>query len=213
MSLRWPLPTAYPITNDSDAHLARGSGEACDFAAPPGVPWLACADAVVKVNQHDVDAGWMVWIQWLDAPTDVLYRARYAHGDHPGPMAVGTEVSHGDIIGWVGDTATGQTGAKTTGPHLHFALERWTGAGWQRVRPEDYLDLTFIPPEEPTMTDAQRTELTRVADIFAGWASLRRERAALVAAKGYGLADSLDEREASELDGAVGSIRTILAAG
>lgn len=172
MSLRWPLPTAYPITNDSDAHLARGSGEACDFAAPPGVPWLACADAVVKVNQHDVDAGWMVWIQWLDAPTDVLYRARYAHGDHPGPMAVGTEVSHGDIIGWVGDTATGQTGAKTTGPHLHFALERWTGAGWQRVRPEDYLSHE-TPESLPIDTPSAEAPMKSIKDsLDRAWALL-----------------------------------------
>lgn len=137
MNLRWPLPSAFPVTNDAAAHLARGSGMAVDFAAPSGVPWFAVADAVVKVNQHDAEAGWMVWIQWFDGPTDTLYRARYCHGDQPSPLAVGAEVKAGDIIGWVGDTATGVTGV-STGPHLHFVLERYTGV-WERLDPEPYL--------------------------------------------------------------------------
>ena len=210
--MRWPLPSIYPVTNDASAHVARGSGMAVDFAAPAGAPWLACADAVVKVNQHMPDAGHSVWIQWFDGPTDTLYRARYAHADRLGPLPVGAEVKAGDIIGWVGDTRTGQTGTATTGDHLHFALEKFTGV-WERLDPELYLQASIVgtdrDPTEDTMDAAMRTELLRVADIFAGWATLRREMAAVVAAKGYGLSSSLDEREASELDGAVGSLRTI----
>lgn len=134
----WPLPKTYPITNDEDAHVARGSGLAVDLAAPPGTPWRACADATVKVNQYDAAAGWMVWLQWFDGASDTLFRARYCHGDQPSPLAVGAEVTAGQVIGWVGDTASGQTGT-STGPHLHFVLERYPGQ-WERLKPSDWLD-------------------------------------------------------------------------
>ena len=59
------------------------------------------------------------------------------------------------------------------------------------------------------MTPEQRTELLRVADTFESWTKLHKARVKAAVDFGYGITDSLGEREASELDGAIASLRTI----
>ena len=65
-----------------------------------------------------------------------------------------------------------------------------------------------IPVEEP-MTDEVKAELNRVAGVFENWAKLHKARVKAAVDFGYGITDSLGEREASELDGAIASLRTI----
>ena len=64
---------------------------------------------------------------------------------------------------------------------------------------------------EETMPDAQKAELNRIADIFAGWAKLRHGLSDYINASvgQYGVSDTLDEREGTELDGAVESLRKL----
>lgn len=64
----------------------------------------------------------------------------------------------------------------------------------------------------PGMTEQERIEIRRIADIFAGWADLRRARADLVAQRvgQYGIADTLDKREAVELQAAADGLRNLL---
>ena len=153
MKFAWPVPGNQPITQTSADHLARGGGEAVDIACPSGTPWLACHDGHIAFNGIAGDAGFSVWLQWLNAETDTIWRARYAHGDQLGPLAVGTEVTAGTIIGWVGDTDTGLTGL-STGPHLHLALEGFTGNAGVRVQPEGFLTSgTEYEGGGATMTD------------------------------------------------------------
>ena len=136
MNLLWPIAGNLPITQTSDDHLARGSGEAVDFAAWSGTEWLSCAPKTARVvkSGYDPECGYHIYLQWHDPETDWLLRARYCHGLMAPPWGVGALVEPGECVGFVGSSG------RSTGPHLHFALERWTGEPdnyWLRLRPED----------------------------------------------------------------------------
>ena len=172
MKLLWPVAGNLPVTNDSDAHLARGSGEAVDFAAWSGTEWLSCAPKTARVvmSGYDSECGYHIYLQWHDPETDWLLRARYCHGLMAPPWGVGALVEPGECVGFVGATGI------ATGPHLHFALERWTGQEWSRLRPEDYLESTSQPGESDSqpqlgggeMTDDERAEAMTLLDIVYG---------------------------------------------
>ena len=78
------------------------------------------------------------------------------------------------------------------------------------------VDGVFVDPllylEDDSMTDAEKAEIGRIADIFDGWAKLRKARADIVntLVGQYGITDSLDAREAKELQGAVDGLRALL---
>lgn len=57
------------------------------------------------------------------------------------------------------------------------------------------------------MTDEQKAELQRVANIFAAWQAALDARAQQAVALGYGITDSFSARIADELKGAVESLR------
>lgn len=59
------------------------------------------------------------------------------------------------------------------------------------------------------MNEAQIREANRIAAVFANWAKLRRELAGVATSYGYGITDSLDSREADELESAVKSLQNI----
>lgn len=61
------------------------------------------------------------------------------------------------------------------------------------------------------MTDAQRAELGRVAGIFGNWAKLRRDMVEAAEKYGYDIKNSLDGREADELESAVESLNRVIA--
>lgn len=67
------------------------------------------------------------------------------------------------------------------------------------------------PVQEETMTDAQRAELGRVAGIFGNWAKLRRDMVEAAEKYGYDIKNSLDGREADELESAVESLNRVIA--
>ena len=165
----WPITGNLPVTNDSDAHLARGSGEAVDFAAWSGTEWLSCAPKTARVvkSGYDSECGFHLYLQWHDAETDWLLRARYCHGLMAPPWGVGALVEPGECVGFVGSSG------RSTGPHLHFALERWTGQAWERLRPEDWLKAQSEPNENQTkteepVTDDEKQEALALLDIIYG---------------------------------------------
>lgn len=120
--IRWPFPTAVPITDGFGQRPVRCPGcstyhTALDFDAGAGAPIYAIADGVVR--EH-VD-GWGSWGNYviiehqIDGQTVLSSYAHMQRGSSP--LVAGETVRVGDFIGLVG--ATGQV----TGAHLHFELD------------------------------------------------------------------------------------------
>ncbi|HEX6927306.1 MAG TPA: M23 family metallopeptidase [Longimicrobiaceae bacterium] len=85
-----------------------------DYVAPRGTPVHATADGIVAVAGERGGYGQMVEIRHPNG-----YSTRYAHLSRlPAGLRIGTPVSQGDVIGYVGMTGL------ATGPHLHYELRR-----------------------------------------------------------------------------------------
>ena len=97
-----------------DGHTHQGQ----DVFADCGTPLVAARGGVVKLNQHQANAGNYIVID--GAGTDVDYA--YMHMRDPSPLQKGVRVLTGQPIGNVGDTGDAE------GCHLHF--EMWSGPGW-----------------------------------------------------------------------------------
>lgn len=109
-----------PFTGEPEFHAG------LDLAAPLGTPVRAAGDGTVAFSGRRGDAGNLVEIAHPDGT-----RTRYAHLDGTSVRA-GEAVRAGQIVGAVGSTG------RSTGPHLHFAVER---AG-QAVDPKPLLEAT-----------------------------------------------------------------------
>lgn len=103
--------------------------DAIDIAAPMGSSVLAATAGKVTFVGHFTDGAMVVKVESTDGLTEL-----YAHLDDvrwPPSVRVGDAVTPGERIGSIGMTGM------TTGPHLHFAVDRGT-------TPVDPLDL--LPP-------------------------------------------------------------------
>ena len=89
-----------------------------DVFAACGTPLVAARGGIVKLNQHEGNAGNYVVID--GAGTDVDYA--YMHLQARSPLNKGAVVMTGQVIGAVGDTGDAR------GCHLHF--EMWNAPGW-----------------------------------------------------------------------------------
>ncbi len=83
-----------------------------DIRASRGTPILASMDGTVIANAYDSELGWYVDIEHPGGHV----MTRYQHMDSQSPVEVGTTVSQGDVIGYVGTTGS------STGYHLHFGV-------------------------------------------------------------------------------------------
>jgi len=83
-----------------------------DYAAPAGTPLKAINNGTVVLNEWSEGMGWVLTIH-----TDRKNFWGYAHMHKQSPLAVGTVVKEGDVVGKVGNT-----GKYSAGAHLHFVL-------------------------------------------------------------------------------------------
>lgn len=109
-----------PFTGEPEFHAG------LDLAAPRGTPVRAAADGTVEFSGRRGDAGNLVEIAHGDGT-----RTRYAHLDSTRVRA-GDPVRAGEVLGAVGSTG------RSTGPHLHFAVER----DGRPIDPKPLLDAT-----------------------------------------------------------------------
>ena len=98
-----------------------------DLEAESGAQVVAAANGVVE-NIFDGSLGKCVSIDHQNG-----YKTVYANLEENIQLNVGDEVSEGDVIGLVGDTALGDA---TGLPHLHFEIAK----NGQNVDPAEYLD-------------------------------------------------------------------------
>jgi len=89
-----------------------------DFAAPSGTPVYAAASGVIRSVGDGGPCGNMVQI---DHPNGLI--SAYCHLSRFGPITAGEHVETRQLIGYVGQTG------RATGPHLHFAVKRYTPSG------------------------------------------------------------------------------------
>jgi len=98
----------HPILHKEKAHLA------VDYAAPRGTPVWAYAGGVVTYAAQAGAAGNLVKLKHPNG-----YVSLYGHlKGFKKNLKVGDRVNQGDVIGFVGSTG------RSTGPHLHFALQQ-----------------------------------------------------------------------------------------
>lgn len=106
-----------------------------DYAAPTGTPVMTIGDGVVIRRGYFGAAGNMVRIRHNSTyETAYLHLSRFGKG-----IAVGTRVTQGQIIGYVGSTGL------STGPHLDFRV-------YKNGTPINPLHLES-PPVEPVQED------------------------------------------------------------
>ena len=134
-SFIWPLPSPYLADHISSYYGYRSTSvgstnhKGIDIWAPSGTTIFAVADGVVVANGYNSSAGYYVILYHGDD----LY-THYYHQCQASPVSVGTSVSQGTVIGYVGTTGT------STGNHLHFGVS--IGAMWSGfVDPAPYLGI------------------------------------------------------------------------
>lgn len=119
-SIRWPFPTAVPISSGFGDRVApcrycSSDHRGVDFVPGNGAPIFAIADGVVTASEFGGGYGQYVYLEHDVNGRSVL--TVYAHMQRgSSPLRVGDVVQVGDFIGLVGNTGI------STGPHLHFEV-------------------------------------------------------------------------------------------
>ncbi len=126
VSSKFSYHRKHPVTGKVKAHTA------VDYAAPTGTEVHAIGDGVVtKCGWDGSGGGNRIRIKHMQGyESCYMHLSRFAKG-----IKVGTRVSQGQLIGYVGATGT------ATGPHLDFRI-------WEKGRPIDPLSLNS-PASEP----------------------------------------------------------------
>lgn len=120
-----------------------------DYAAPAGTPVVSIGDGVVIEKGYKGGGGNTLKIKHNSTYTTAyLHLQKFASG-----VAVGTRVSQGQVIGYVGSTGA------STGPHLDFRV-------WKNGTPVDPLKMES-PPVEPVPA-SYRPEFDSIVNVMRG---------------------------------------------
>lgn len=130
ISSKFSYARRHPITRIVRPHTG------VDYAAPTGTPVMSIGDGVVIERGYKGGGGNTVKIRHNSTYTSAyLHLSRYASG-----LKVGSRVSQGQVIGYVGSTGA------STGPHLDFRI-------WQNGKPVDPLKMES-PSAEPLKAES-----------------------------------------------------------
>lgn len=128
---QWPFPLS-TVTSEYGPRWGR-IHEGIDFGLAPavaGAPIIAAGDGTIAVNTYS--AGWGNYVRITHNVGGQQLSTLYAHMNAPGLPAVGSSVSKGDVIGYVGNTGN------SYGAHLHW--ECWMGTSYgTHVNPRDFM--------------------------------------------------------------------------
>lgn len=128
----WPFPLEY-VTSEFGPRAPLPYHRGIDFAGGPavlGAPIKAAADGVIIRNDYTADDwGWYVRIGH-DAITGIPNNwTGYAHLNVQSTLPVGTPVTQGQVIGYLGNSGY------STGAHLHYE----TAVDNERINPRDFM--------------------------------------------------------------------------
>ncbi len=139
------IPAIQPVRNDDLKKMASGYGwrvdpvyktrrmhTGMDFTAKTGTDVFATGDGVVEACERN---GWG-YGNCIVINHGYGYKTRYAHLS-AFKIKVGDKIKRGDLIGLVG------TSGKSTGPHLHYEVEK----NGEKVNPIHYYH-TDLTPEQ-----------------------------------------------------------------
>ena len=118
--IRWPFPTAVPISSGFGDRVApcrycSRNHKGVDFTPGNGAPIFAIADGVVTSSEYGRGYGQFVFLEHTINGQSVV--TVYAHMQrNSSPLRVGDTVRVGDFLGLVGNTGI------STGAHLHFEV-------------------------------------------------------------------------------------------
>ena len=128
----------HPVTRKVRPH------HGVDYAAPTGTPVYSVADGVIVSKGYNGPAGHMIKVKHPgNLMSGYLHLSRYAKG-----ISVGTRVSQGQVIGYVGSTG------RSTGPHLDFRL-------WKNGTAIDPLKVPQKPAEPISKANREKFEKVR----------------------------------------------------
>ena len=126
-----------------------------DVAAGAGTPIISPWPGKVIINKNNPKGyGWYTVIDHGNFAT------LYGHMSQQSPLAVGSQVNTGDVIGMVGSTGA------STGPHLHFEVRPGSGNYFNRS-PVDPLTFTgaSLPSSAMDAVDTAAQEMTQQTHI------------------------------------------------
>jgi lysozyme len=126
-----------------------------DVAAGAGTPIISPWPGKVIINKNNPKGyGWYTVIDHGNFAT------LYGHMSQQSPLAVGSQVNTGDVIGMVGSTGA------STGPHLHFEVRPGSGNYFNRS-PVDPLTFTgaTLPSSAMDAVDTAAQEMTQQTHI------------------------------------------------
>ena len=128
----------HPVTRKVRPH------HGVDYAAPTGTPVYSVADGVIVSKGYNGAAGHMIKVKHPgNLMSGYLHLSKYAKG-----ISVGTRVSQGQVIGYVGSTG------RSTGPHLDFRL-------WKNGTAIDPLKVPQKPAEPISKANREKFEKVR----------------------------------------------------
>lgn len=127
----WPFPLS-SVTSEFGSRPPLPYHRGIDFGQSTGTPIPAAHDGQIILRGYYDDWGNYTRIDASGVTGDSASWTGYAHMNSPGVYPVGTNVTQGQTIGYVGSTGF------VTGPHLH-----WETAFGEtgRVNPRDFMDV------------------------------------------------------------------------
>ncbi|MCB0965606.1 MAG: M23 family metallopeptidase [Ilumatobacter sp.] len=140
-----PSPMCEVLNNFGGYSTAFGSGghQGVDIGATENQEVYAVADGVLEIQHTDLgSAPGLGWRLWVDNPIDGQVQYRYYHlASFAEGLEVGSEVTKGQVIGYVGDTGNATPG----GYHLHFEVRPGPKQRYGAPDPVDPVPLMDIP--------------------------------------------------------------------
>ncbi|MEI7568290.1 MAG: peptidoglycan DD-metalloendopeptidase family protein [Alcaligenaceae bacterium] len=140
------ISSTFGMRNLTNNQAWSGHHPGVDYAAPTGTPIHATADGVVQLAGWHFGYGNTIILKHHSKITTLYgHQSRFAEG-----ITVGTKVSQGQLIGYVGSTGW------STGAHLHYEF---------RVadKPIDPLSATAAMPASTPLEPEQRAQFAQAA--------------------------------------------------